>query len=113
MKILRTNRMPDRLTGFIELSTLIKMSLDLRFSLMGKLNGYPVPTSVVARMMALLDLNSIEGLLNSLLRLRNVAKFAADILTALPQLKVGRIQLNLSTVKEFINANADIYISRG
>jgi len=109
LQVLRSKSLPKVLTVFRSLETTITAAVDFRLSTIARMNGYPVPAHVIARVYKYLDLSSISALKKGIIKLRDISRFASDILATIPQIKVGRYQLNRSDISEYIEENKSSY----
>lgn len=109
MKVLRSHALPKQLTAFRSLQYDLQAGLDCRTMLLARAKGYPTPGHVIARAQSLLNLSSIQELKEGILKLRDVAQYASEILMTIPQLKVERHLLRTSEVQSYISDNKEDY----
>jgi len=109
LQVLRSKSLPKVLTVFRSLETTITAAIDLRLTMIASMNGYPVPAHVIARVYKYLDLSSVSSLKKGILKLRDISRFASDILATIPQVKVGRYQLDRTAISDYIEDNKSSY----
>lgn len=82
----------------------IKQMINARRLALMQSSGHPVATQVVGKIQQSLKLNSMDSLLESILKLRNIAIVASEILDTIPILKVDRYQLETAEIMTYINS---------
>lgn len=83
------------------------MLVDHRLHLLARLNGEPTASTHIARIRQKFDFSSIEALKNSIIRLRDISRCAADVLIQIPQLRVSKQVLNASDIIDYVKNNVD------
>jgi len=106
MKQLRTNALPDRLTQFRSLQSSFSASWNVRAGLLAQMNGYPVPSQVLAYVFRYLKLGDLNATKRGIMSLRDCARYAAEVLTNVPHLKIDRYQLELREVHDYVTTHA-------
>lgn len=106
---LRNHRLPSKLTGFRTLNSSIQSAVELRINTLTKMNGYPTPAHVLRRIYDYLDLSSVFKLQEGILKLRDITKYAAEVLSTIPQTKMQRFQLDRTPITAYIEDNKVAY----
>lgn len=109
MKPLRTNALPSRLTQIRSLTSSMPAAWNVRAAMLGQLHGYPLPVHILSHVRRYLDLNSLNSLKEGLKKLRDCAKYASEILTNVPLLKVDRYQLQFNDIQDYITKNMRVF----
>lgn len=109
MKSLVSHALPPKLSAFRSLEYNITAALDARIALLASLNGYPYAAQVIARCQNIIDRSSVQAAKQGVLRLRDIARFAAEILATVPGAKIERYLLNRSEMVDYIQLNKKDY----
>lgn len=108
-KTLRNNNLPKQLIAFRSLSDGIASAVDYRLAMLAELHAHPNSAHVFSMMTSKLDLHSVSALKQGILSLRNVSRFAADILAAIPKLRTSRYQIQRAEIDDYIVLNATAF----
>lgn len=106
MQKLSQNRLPGHVGAFVNLGQILDLAITQRATFAMNKSGYPVASHAVARMQQQLDLTSIKTLLEGILKLRNLCRFAANVLDTIPLAKVDKFQLVRTELIAYIGENA-------
>lgn len=109
LRSLRNNGYPQDMATFSSLRTSTQAAVELRLSYLASMNGYPSPALVLGRVYRYLQLTSVNDLKRGIQKLRNITRFAAEVLAAVPQLKTNRFQLDRSAITSYIEMNQGAY----
>lgn len=105
-KNLRVTNLPPKLVAFRSLNDGLQSAIDYRISLLAELHGHPAAAHVFSLIVQKLDLSSINSLKQGIINLRNVSKFSADILSAIPKLRTSRYQIQRTEIEDYISLNS-------
>lgn len=109
MQIFRKRPLPATTMAFIDLDSTVSHSITGRVAALSTLSGYPTGSHVVGRVQNQFDLSSYANLLTSLIRLRNLARLAGDILYTSLEAKVDRQVFVRTELLAYVNQQAAIY----
>lgn len=82
----------------------IRSAINMRTVALSNLSGYPIATQVVGKIQREFKLGSYKELLESILKMRNIALTAAEVINTIPILKVDRYQLERTEIDDYIKS---------
>lgn len=106
MQKLSQNRLPKHIGAFVNLRQILSLAITQRGTFAMNKSGYPVASHAVARMQQHLDLSSMKSLLTGVMKLRDLCRFAANVLDTIPLAKVDKFQLVRTELIAYIGENA-------
>lgn len=106
MQKLSQNRLPKHIGAFVSMRQILSLAVTQRGTFAMNKSGYPVASHAVARMQQHLDLSSIKSLITGVMKLRNLCRFAANVLDTIPLAKVDKFQLVRTELIAYIGENA-------
>lgn len=106
MQKLSQNRLPKHVGAFVSLGQVLDQAVTQRGIFAMNMSGYPVASHAVARMQQFIDLTSPKSMLVGIMKLRDLTRFAANVLDTIPLAKVDKFQLVKTELIAYIGENA-------
>lgn len=106
MQKLFTIPLPNKLAVRTNFSDVLQNAFLARSQAFKMLSGYPQGGHIVGRIQEFIKLGSVTELLESIHRLRDITRLAADALSVIPMGRMDKYQLDAGEVKRYVTASA-------
>lgn len=107
MQELLNLKLPKQMGAFVPLASSLKLALQARYSFLPMMSGYPAPSAAVGMIQSRLNLDSLSGLLSSCQRIRDLGRFAHDVIQSNTLLRVDKSPLNRSELMAYIELQTE------
>lgn len=106
MKELVNLRLPKKLGTFVSLRDVINQSVQARHLTFMSMSAYPRGSAAVGLIMSMIKLNSYATMLESIKKLRDLCRFAYDIINTNTLMRVDKMPLNRTELLAYIDMQA-------
>lgn len=103
---LQNLNLPDKLVTFRHMKHSLMHSLKCRLLSLSNMSGYPIASNVTGRLQRHFDFSSMQSLLSTSMKVRDLVKFSGDVLELIPIVQMHRYQLSRVDVGAFITNHA-------
>lgn len=87
----------------------IRKAITARGAAIQNMSGYPLGSHVIGRLMEMFDFTSVETLLTSIKKVRDIVRLASDVLHVIPLARIDKYQLMQTEIQNFIDTQKDRY----
>lgn len=107
MKEIINLRLPAHLGAFPSIKNVTAVAIDIRSIFLSNMSGYPMGSHAVGRLQAMLyTATSYKELLTVIKRMRDITKYAADIIYTMETTRVEKYTLNRTEIIAYIELNS-------